>query len=79
MLRFQENGGESREIPVRHDLEGFILAYLEAARIAGEAKNSPLFRASNGRIRKVVPKPLGTERICELVKRRHKGTGLPSQ
>ena len=27
----QEKGGKSREIPVRHDLEGFILAYVEAA------------------------------------------------
>ena len=44
-LRFQEKGGKSREIPVRHDLEGFILAYVEAAGIAGEAKDSPLFRA----------------------------------
>src|SRR5271157_5606546 len=47
MLRFQEKGGKSREIPVRHDLEGFILAYITAAGIAGEAKDSPLFRASN--------------------------------
>ena len=46
VLRFQEKGGKSREIPVRHDLEGFILAYVEAAGIAGEAKDSPLFRAS---------------------------------
>ncbi len=68
-LRFQEKGGKSREIPVRHDLEGFILAYVEAAGIAGEAKDSPLFRASNGRSRKLAAKPLGTERICELVKR----------
>ena len=49
VLRFQEKGGKSREIPVRHDLEGFILAYVEAAGIAGEAKDSPLFRATNGR------------------------------
>jgi hypothetical protein len=26
VLRSQEKGGKSREIPVRHDLEGFILA-----------------------------------------------------
>jgi integrase/recombinase XerD len=26
MLRFQEKGGKSQEIPVRHDLQGFILA-----------------------------------------------------
>ena len=79
MLRFQEKGGKSREIPVRHDLEGFILAYVEAAGIAGEAKDSPLFRASNGRSRTLADKPLGTERICELVKRRLKDAGLPSR
>ncbi len=79
VLRFQEKGGKSREIPVRHDLEGFILAYVEAAGIAGEAKDSPLFRASNGRSRTLTAKPLGTERICELVKRRLKDAGLPSR
>jgi integrase/recombinase XerD len=79
VLRFQEKGGKSREIPVRHDLEGFILAYIEAAGIAGEAKDSPLFRASNGRSRKLAAKPLGTERICELVKRRLKDAGLPTR
>src|SRR5271157_2899858 len=31
VLRFQEKGGKSREIPVRHDLEGNIRAYLDAA------------------------------------------------
>jgi len=77
--RFQEKGGKSREIPVRHDLEGFILAYVEAAGIAGEAKDSPLFRVSNGRSRTLAGKPLGTERICELVKRRLKDAGLPSR
>jgi integrase/recombinase XerD len=64
---------------VRHDLEGFILAYVEAAGIAGEARDSPLFRASNGRSRKLASKPLGTERICELDKRRLKDAGLPSR
>ena len=71
--------GKSREIPVRRDLEGFILAYVDEAGISGEAKESPLFRASNGRSRKLAAKPLGTERICELVKRRLKDAGLPSR
>jgi site-specific recombinase XerD len=77
VLRFQEKGGKSREIPVRHDLEGFILAYLNAAGISGEANDSPLFLASNGRSRTLTANPLGTERICELVKRRLKDAGLP--
>ncbi len=76
VLRFQEKGGKSREIPVRHDLDKFILAYVEAAGIAGEAKDSPLFGASNGRSWKLAAKPLRTERICELVKRRLKDAGL---
>src|SRR3954451_13260902 len=72
VLRFREKGGKSREIPVRHDLEGYIRAYVEAAGIAGDAKDAPLFRASNGGTGRLTAKPLGTERICELVKRRLK-------
>ena len=53
VLRFQEKGGKSREIPVRHDLEGFILAYVESAGIAAEAKERPLFRASNGKTKRL--------------------------
>src|ERR1700722_1720408 len=59
VLRFQEKGGKSREIPVRHDLEGMILAYIEAAGIGGQAKDSPLFRAgTNGTSKKLTGNPL---------------------
>lgn len=79
MLRFQEKGGKSREIPVRHDLEGFIRAYLEAAGIAGEPGERALFRASNGRTKKLTGRPLSSKRVCELVKRRLKDAGLPQR
>ena len=79
VLRFQEKGGKSREIPVRHDLGGFILAYLEAAGIAGDARDTPLFRTSNGRTRTLTGKTETSKRICELVKRRLKDAGLPSR
>jgi integrase/recombinase XerD len=77
VLRFQEKGGKSREIPVRHDLEGFIRAYLEAAGIEAEAKDSPLFRAGNGRTKRLTGNGLSSKIICELVKRRLKDAGLP--
>jgi integrase/recombinase XerD len=77
VLWFQEKGGKSWEIPVRHDLEGFILAYVEAAGIAGDGKDRPLFRASNGRTRKLTDSAMTSKRICELVKRRLKDAGLP--
>jgi integrase/recombinase XerD len=80
VLRFQEKGGKSREIPVRHDLQSFILAYIEAAGIGNEAKDAPLFRAAiNGTVKTLTASALTSKRICELVKRRLKDAGLPSR
>ena len=79
VLRFQEKGGKSREIPVRHDLEAFIWAYLDAADVESEAKDSPLFRASNGRTKRLTGNAMSSKIICELVKRRLKDAGLPSR
>jgi len=78
-LRFQEKGGKSREIPVRHDLEGFIRAYLEAAGIAGEGKDKPLYRAGNARSGKLTGNAMDSRVVCDLVKRRLKDAGLPSR
>src|SRR3954470_6517482 len=77
VLRFQEKGGKSREIPVRHDLEGYIRAYLDVAGIAAEAKDRPLFRSTLRRTKRPTGNPLTSKSICELVKRRLKDAGLP--
>ena len=80
VLRFQEKGGKSREIPARHDLEGFIRTYIDAANLIDQAKDSPLFRAAlNGTAKTLTANPLTSKRICELVKRRLKDAGLPSR
>ena len=79
MLRFQEKGGKSREIPVRHDLEGYIRAYLDAAGIAGEAKDRPLFRSMLRRTEQLTGNAMTSKAICELVKRRLKDAGLPER
>ena len=79
VLRFQEKGGKSREIPVRHDLEANIRAYLDAAGIAAEAKDRPLFRSTLRRTKQLTGNALTTKAICELVKRRLKDAGLPSR
>ncbi len=46
VLRFQEKGGKSREIPVPLELRRAILGYLEAAGIGGDGKDRPLFRST---------------------------------
>ena len=46
VLRFREKGGKQREIPVRHDLDEWIAAYLEAGGIDLSSKDAPLFLAA---------------------------------
>jgi integrase/recombinase XerD len=78
-LRFHEKSGKSREIPVRLDLQRIILAYLDAAGIKADRKDSPLFRSAVRRTRQLTAKPLTSKAICELVKRRLKDAGLPKR
>jgi integrase/recombinase XerD len=79
VLRFREKVGNSREIPVRLGLQRCILAYLNAAGIACDSKDTRLSRAGiNGMARRLTGNPMTSKRICELVKRRLKDAGLPS-
>jgi integrase/recombinase XerD len=46
MLHFGENGGKSREIPVRHDLQELIFEYMNAAGLHDAPKGTPLFQSA---------------------------------
>jgi site-specific recombinase XerD len=65
-LRFAEEGGKAREIPVLHDLERFLLAYIEAARIT----EGPLFRTAVRRTQQLTAKAMSGIDICRIMKRR---------
>ncbi len=78
-LRFDEKGGKSREIPVRHDLEGFILAYRAAAGLEFEPKEGPLFRTAMGRTKALSTNRMTAIDMCRMVKRRLKDAELPSR
>ena len=77
MLRFQEKAGKSREIAVPFDVEGFILAYVGAAGIAGDGKDTTFFRELSGRTRKLSGEAMPSKRTRELVKPRLKDAALP--
>lgn len=76
-LRFEEKGGKSREIPVRHDLESFILAYRNAAGLADGPKDGPFFRSAVRRTKTLSKNRMSGIDMCRMVKRRLKGSGLP--
>lgn len=74
-LRFREKGGKSREIPVRHDLQQFLLDYLAAGSLHYTDKSTPLFRTTRGRTRQLTPLAMSADDIARMMKRRLKEAG----
>ncbi|MGL4555648.1 MAG: tyrosine-type recombinase/integrase [Gemmataceae bacterium] len=77
-LRFDEKGGKAREIPVRHDLQLMVAAYLTAAGLEEETAG-PLFRTLPGRGGKLTANAMSGIDVCRLVKRRLAAAGLPAR
>jgi site-specific recombinase XerD len=77
MFHFDEKGGKSREIPVRHDLEQIIFEYLDAAGLRNAHKDTPLFRTAYKKTGQLTKTPMHVIDICRMVKRRLKDAGLP--
>ncbi len=78
-LRFGEKGGKSREIPVRHDLQGFLLEYLQTADRSQPPGEMPLFRTFSGRKVGLNDQSMSGVDICRMVKRRLRDAGLPDR
>ena len=78
LLLFVEKGGKHRTIPVRQDLEEWIAAYIEAAGIADDHKNAPLFRSAYYRCRRLTERGVSDHTIRMIVKRRLADAGLPA-
>jgi integrase/recombinase XerD len=74
-LRFSEKGGKSREIPVRHDVEQVLLAYIQAAAIT----EGPLFRTAVRKTKTLTTNGMTGIDICRMMKRRLKTAKLPGQ
>jgi integrase/recombinase XerD len=75
-LLFREKNGVVREIPVRHDLEGFLHLYLAAAQLDQAPKAVPLFRSVTGRATTLSDRPFNAIRMNEMIKRRLKDAGI---
>jgi integrase/recombinase XerD len=76
MLHFDEKGGKSREIPVRHDLERWIFEYLDAAGLRDAPKDTPLFQSALKKRRSLTGRAIHVNDICRMMKRRLKDFGL---
>jgi site-specific recombinase XerD len=78
-FRFTEKGGKSREIPVRHDLQKFIMDYLVIAGLEYADKSSPLLRTTIRRTKRLTMNGMTANDMSRMVKRRMKAAGLPNR
>jgi site-specific recombinase XerD len=74
-LRLHEKGGKQHEMPAHHNLETYVDAYVEAAKIA-EDKKGFLFRTTKGRSQKLTENPMGQPDVWRMIRRRAKQAGL---
>jgi len=79
MLHFDEKGGKSREIPVRHDLEQMLLEYIDTAGLREAPKETPLFRTAYKNTGQLTENAMYVVDVCRMVKRRLKGAGLENR
>lgn len=78
LFRFDEKGGKVRDIPARHDLEGYMLDYMREAGIGDEPGDAPLFRTARGKTKALTANGMKGKDVLRMVKRRFKDAGLPS-
>ena len=77
MLHFDEKGGKSREIPVRHDLEKMLFEYIEAAGLRDAGKDTPLLRTALRRTGRLNERSMSGVDLCRMFKRRAREAKLP--
>jgi site-specific recombinase XerD len=74
-LRLHEKGGKQHEMPAHHNLEAYVDAYVEAAKIA-EDKKGPLFRTAKGRTGTFTRNPMSQPDVWRMIRRRAKQAGI---
>jgi site-specific recombinase XerD len=74
-FRLHEKGGKLHEVPVHHNAEAYLDAYVAAAQIA-EQRKGPLFRRLDRR-RHLTERRMHRLEVLAMIKRRARQAGLP--
>jgi len=68
-VRLHEKGGKRHEMPCHHNLEHYLDAYLEAAKIGKDGKGY-LFRTAQGRTKQLSDRPMAQSNVYRMISRR---------
>jgi site-specific recombinase XerD len=77
-VRLHEKGGKRHDVPAHHNLEAYLDAYVEAAKI-GEAKRTPLFRSARGRTGQLTESAMDRVDVYRMIRRRARDAGLDAE
>ncbi len=77
-LHFIDKGGKSREIPVRHDLQQLLKAYIQATGLQlGDSSERPLFCTTRKNAQSLNDRAMSAGDMSRMTKRRLLACGLP--
>ncbi len=74
-VRLHEKGGKRHEMPCHHNLEQYLDAYVEGARIGRDEKGY-LFRTARGRTNQLSDKPMTQADVYRMIRRRARDVGV---
>lgn len=77
-IRLREKGGKELALPCHHNLEAYLLAYIEATGIA-DAKDEPLFRTIRRGTGQMTSTPLPQANAWAMINRRAKAAGIKTR
>lgn len=75
--QLHEKGGKFHRVPMHHQAQEYLDAYVAAAGI-GEARKTPLFRSANGKTNTLTENKMHRNDVLGAVKRRCKAVGFPA-
>jgi site-specific recombinase XerD len=77
-VRLREKGGKQHEMPCHHNLENYIMAYIEGAALADDPKG-PLFRTIGRGTGKLTRTPLPQANAYAMIGRRATAAGIATK
>ena len=77
-LRLHEKGGKYHEVPAHHTVEQYLDAYIREGSLT-EERDTPLFRTSVGRSRKLTERALQRQEAWAMIKRRALAAGVNAE
>ncbi len=77
-VRLREKGGKAHTMPCHHNLEAYLIAYIDKTSI-GEDPKGPLFRTVGRRTKQLTQTPLAQSEAYRMIERRAEAAGIETQ